>query len=84
LLGRGHVYGVGVAALVLPRALMKSTGALVQIDGTHSKVLRSELGVLIAVSPFVPHHHLTLRLVENGGEVEPPQASGKTGAVQCT
>jgi len=60
LVGRGHVYDVEVAARWL-RALMKSAGARVQINGTHSWVLRSELGVPIAVSPSV-RHHLTLRL----------------------
>ena len=71
LVGRGHVYGVCVAAFVLPRALMKSAGARVQINGTHSKVLGFELGVPIAVSPSVCHH-LTLRLT-----VSSPAGSGR-------
>jgi hypothetical protein len=40
---------------------MKSADARVPINGTHSRVLRSEQGVTIAVSPSVCHH-LTLRL----------------------
>ncbi len=40
---------------------MKSAGARIPINGTHSKVLRSEQGVPIAVSPSC-RHHLTLRL----------------------
>jgi hypothetical protein len=40
---------------------MKSAGARIPIDGTHSQVLRSEQGVPIAVSPSC-RHHLTLRL----------------------
>jgi hypothetical protein len=41
---------------------MKSAGARIPINGTHSKVLRFEQGVPIAVSPSV-RHHLTLRLI---------------------
>ena len=37
---------------VLPRALMKSAGARVQINGTRFSALRSELGVPIARRPF--------------------------------
>ena len=52
LVGRGHVYGVEDAAPWL-RALMKSAGGRVQINGTRSKARRSELGVPNAVSPSV-------------------------------
>jgi hypothetical protein len=40
---------------------MKSAGARIPINGAHSKVLRSEQGVPIAVSPS-SRHHFTLRL----------------------
>lgn len=61
LVGRGHVYGVQDAATIQLRALMKSAGGRVPINGTRSKALRSELGVPFRVSPPLCHH-LTLRL----------------------
>ena len=45
---------------------MKSAGARIPINGTHSKVLRSELGVPIAVSPSVRHHLTSCRRHASG------------------
>ena len=50
---------------VVPRALMKSAGGRVPINGTHFEVLWSELGVPFRVLPSLCHH-LTLRLTISG------------------
>ncbi len=58
---------------------MKSAGARVPINGTHSEVLRFEQGVPIAVSPSC-RHHLTSRLT-----VSEPVCAGvfcQTGAAR--
>lgn len=67
---------------------MKSAGGRIPINGTHSQVLWSELGVPFRVLPSLCHH-LTLRLTISGPGGSQPAwpfsvVSGQPGLVAVT